>query len=570
MEKVKISDWIVNFLVKKNITDVFGYPGGMAVHFMDSLSKNTLINSHVTYNEQGAAFAACSYAQIKNNVGVCFSSSGPGFTNLITGITNAYFDSVPILILTFNVNTYESARYMPIKQKGFQEMDVLSIAKKITKKAYYIEDCDEIPKIFEQAYEIALTGRRGPVLIDIPMNISREFIENSKYSKALEFHNLNINYHEIFLQKFNELIKQSKQPCFIFGNGLMNINRKLLNSVIDKYKIPVVTSMVAVDLIQTNNPFSYGFLGAYGHRETNFIVAKSDLIISIGSRLDVRQISTNSSNFAPQANLLRIDIDDDELTNKVKNNEIQINIDAIKAIELLLENNIDIPVFNEWINKCNEIKYRLDGHDDQLGNKYIKELSRHLEADSIITTDVGQNQVWVAQSFEIQSNQRLLFSGNFGSMGYSLPASIGAYYASLKPIYSFNGDGGIQMNIQELQFIGREKLPIKIFILNNNSLGMIRHFQEMYMEENYTLTTKEGGYTNPDFELIAKAYNLDYSKIENLEQIMTLDLKNQKPEIIEIILPDKTYVFPKLAMQKPNQDQEPLLNRELYDYLMSL
>lgn len=563
---IKVSDWMVNYLINIGVSDVFGYPGGMAVHFMDSLSKNNKIQSHITYNEQGAAFAACGYAQVRNNVGVAFSSSGPGFTNMITGITNAFFDSIPLIVITFNVNTYESSRNLKVMQKGFQEMDVVSVAKHITKKSFYVESKESIVAILKEAYTIAMEGRRGPVLIDVPMDISREYIEDiCDYPIVIDKDNSVSNIDELL-----DLINNSKRPCLILGNGIKNINKDKVRQMINILKIPVVTSMPSVDLIESNNPFNYGFLGAYGNRTSNFVVAKSDLIISIGSRLDVRQISTNPLNFAPSAKLIRFDIDENELSNKIKKDEVQFKVNSQYVVDYIINQQKNIKDFNSWNYVCMMIKKKLAGYDNEPGNQFIYNISKKIKDDVIITADVGQNQVWIAQSFFVKSDQKILFSGNFGSMGYSLPASIGAYYASKTNVYCFNGDGGIQMNIQELQFINRERLPIKIFILNNHSLGMIRNFQEMYMEANYTLTTNAGGYTVPNFKQLAKAYNLKYCKLTDLKQIDDLNLDSNEPEIIEIILPDKTYVFPKLAMKKPNQDQEPLLDRNLYDYLMEL
>lgn len=564
MDKIKVSDWIVKYLVHLGVTDVFGYPGGMAVHFMDSLSKNKNIYSHITYNEQGAGFAANGYAQVKNDIGVAFSSSGPGFTNLVTPITNAYFDSIPVLFITFNVNSYESAIDMKVKQKGFQEMDVVSVAKNITKKAFYIKNESEIKDVFQKAVEIANDGRKGPVLIDIPMNISREYISDN-FTNKLEIVDLPLKI-DIDIEK---MISTASRPCFIFGIGLEKVLKKKLIKLIAKFKIPVVTSMISVDLLEKENQYNYGFLGAYGCRTSNFIVAKSDLIISLGSRLDVRQISTNSVNFAPNAKLIRFDIDSDELTYKVKDTEIQIKADVVDAVEYLLKIKNDKD-YSEWIRVCNDIKNELITCDYEIGNAFVCALSNYIDDDVTITTDVGQNQVWVAQSFKNKKNQRILFSGNFASMGYSLPAAIGAYYANRKPVYCFTGDGGLQMNIQELQFLNRERIPITVILMNNSSLGMIRHFQEMYMDENYTLTTKEGGYSNPNFKLLANAYGLEYKLISSINEINENIFSKCCPSLIEVALPKKTYVFPKLAMKKPNHDQEPLLDRAIFKKIMRM
>lgn len=561
---MKASDYIAQFLSAKGVSDVFGYPGGMAVHFMDSLSKRDDVHLHTTYHEQGAAFAACGFAQVSGKIGVCYSSSGPGFTNLITGIANAYFDSIPLIALTFNVNTYESAQELPIKQKGFQEMDVIAVSKSFTKYSAYIEDVDSLPYELEKAYQIAMDGRKGPVHLDIPMDVSRLTLEPSNVA-----YNIEKKYHKDYLPKVKLLLEQASRPCLIIGAGIKGVKRQKITALVKHMHIPVVTSMIASDVLPSESPYYYGFLGAYGNRSANFIVTKADLVISLGSRLDVRQVSTNKANFAPNAKLIRVDIDKAELEYKIKEDEYVIYDEIEHVIDQLMTLKIQNTV-EPWLCVCDEISRNLAMMDRAYANEAMLTLSKRIADDVVITADVGQNQVWVAQSFAVKAQQQVLFSGNFGSMGYSLPAAIGAYYGSRKPIVSINGDGGIQMNIQELQFIAREHLPVKVVIFNNQALGMIRHFQEMYMEENYTQTTSTSGYLAPDFKKIADGYGLPFRRFSDLDSLSHADFLFNEPEIIEIDLPQLTHVYPKLAMGRPNQDQEPLLDRELYDYLMSL
>jgi acetolactate synthase-1/2/3 large subunit len=288
--------------------------------------------------------------------------------------------------------------------------------------------------------------------------------------------------------------------------------------------------------------------------------------------MDLRQTGANTEHFAVNAKLLRIDIDEREFSHKVKKDEIDFFINVKDLIPALnskpLINSI---CFSQWLCVCDEIKAKLSGIDEQEANKTIRTLSAWITPKAVITTDVGQNQVWVAQSF-ITKGQRILFSSSHGTMGYSLPAAIGAYFASNKTAIAFCGDGGLQMNIQELQFLARENIPVKIILLNNNALGMIRHFQEMYFECNYMHTTRALGYTTPDFGAVAKAYGIPYVKSNGLSEIDSIRpyLEQTGPAFIEIFLPEDTYVFPKLAMGKQNHDQEPELDRNLFDYLLSL
>jgi len=328
--------------------------------------------------------------------------------------------------------------------------------------------------------------------------------------------------------------------------------------------------MPAIDAMP-NSPLYYGFIGAYGQRHANFILAKSDLIITLGTRLDLRQTGANTKNFAVNAHLFRIDVDETEFSHKVKENEEGYVIDLKDLMPVLATDNTPFN-FCPWIDVCTEIKERLQYKDEQNANMIIRTISEWIPKNAVVTTDVGQNQVWVAQSF-IPRGQRILFSSGHGAMGYSLPAAIGAYYGSCgKTVICFTGDGGLQMNIQELQFIVREKLPIKIILLNNHSLGMIRHFQEMYFESNYTQTKAETGYTNPNFINLAKAYGISHCKVESLEQLDEIKsyLNSETSAFIEISLEEDTYVFPKLAMGKLNQDQDPELERCEFDYISHL
>lgn len=569
---MKLSDYIVSFLEEKKITDVFGYPGGMVTHLMDSLDKSKKIAAHVTYNEQGAAFCACGYGQANNLPGVAYATSGPGATNLITGIANAFFDSIPCIFITGQVNTYESKGDLPVRQKGFQETDVIEMVKSVTKYSVQIIDANDIRYELEKSFAISMDGRRGPVLLDIPMNIMRADINPSKLRgyTAVE---PEFNYEKIKKLLLSQ-INDAKRPLIIAGAGIKSSNMvSEFRAVSDNLGLPVVSSMISGDLIPNSN-YYFGFIGAYGHRAANFATAKCDLIISIGSRLDSRQTGANKDLFAPNAKLIRIDIDSDETANSIKPDEIDIKCNLT---DLLLKMSKDRDfvfnrIFSDWLEVCKKMRTALSNMDNEVVNKIVSRISEYVPDYSIITTDVGQNQVWVSQSFKVKPNQKLFFSGGHGAMGYSLPAAIGVSYSTDKTVVSFNGDGGFQMNIQELQCIARDNLNVKIVLLNNNSLGMIRHFQEMYFDSNFTQTTKNKGYTTPDFCKIGAAYGLKTCKI-NVEEDMTIlseVFSDNSPYLIEVTCPDNTYVFPKLAINTPINDQEPLINRDLFNSLMEL
>lgn len=576
---MKVSDFIVNFLINKGITDVFGYPGGMVTHLMDSFEKyKNNINVHVNYHEQASAFSACGYAQCSHKPGVAFATSGPGATNLITGICNSYFDSIPCIFITGQVNTYESKGNLLVRQKGFQETNIVSMIKNVTKGAVYIKSSEDFPKLFYELYCLAISGRPGPVLIDIPLNIQRENIEDdvAQFYIKKEVKSIDNTIDNFQVDDVVDILKESNRPCMIVGAGIrqsgqINEFRKFVGNL----KIPILTSMIAIDVLEKDNPYNYGFIGSYGSRVANFITSKSDLIISIGSRLDCRQTGSNLSIFALNAQIIRIDIDKNEMTNKIKENEIQYNIDLKDFF-----NYMNTASFNEcydkflkWNNICVEIGKKLNYIDNLFPNTIINKLSDFFPDECVITTDVGQNQVWVAQSINNKSKHRVLFSGGHGAMGYSLPAAIGAYYACKLPVICIVGDGGLQMNIQELEFIRRENIPIKIMLINNYSLGMIRHFQEMYFDSVFSQTVENKGYSTPDFSRLVKAYDIDYLSIEGLCDIKS-DIRkilfNSRPTFIEVKIKQKTYVFPKLAINKPIEDQEPLIDRELFNIIKNL
>ena len=571
---MKVSDYIVEYLIKKGITDVFGYPGGMVTHLMESFSKySDQISAHVTYHEQGAAFAACGYAQVSGKPGVAYATSGPGATNLITGICDAFFDSIPTVFITGQVNTFESRGQYAVRQRGFQETDIVSMVEPVTKYAKYVESPDKIKYYLDSAFASATSGRMGPVLLDIPMNVFRAEVDPDTLQGAeLQEKNTSKETFNRAVLTLTTALNRAKRPCCLIGNGVkITKAQDFIKEFCHKFHIPMITSMIAFDVVNDDSQ-NYGFIGAYGDRTANFVVAKSDLVITIGTRLDVRQVGAKRENFAPDSQIVRFDVDEGELEYRVHENEFSIQATMQETCQVLkhIENDSSYD-FSTWIQTCDEIKRELSGVDKKKTGALVSKISENFPENAMITTDVGQNQVWVAQSVELKKGQQVLFSGGHGAMGYSLPAAIGAYYASRKPVVCVTGDGGLQMNIQELQFIAREKIPVKIVVLNNDALGMIRHFQEMYFNGNYYQTKPSGGYNAPDFRKVAEAYGVravcyDMSSLPNVVQ----GFDDNLPFLVQVMINEDTYVFPKLEFGKPNQDQEPLMNRELYNHLMQL
>jgi len=560
---IKGSDFIIEFLISRGVKHIFGYPGGMVTHILDSLTKQkNQIEYHICCDERAAAFAACGYAQAGAEIGAAFATSGPGATNLITGISNAYFDSIPVMFITGQVNTFERCNEHDVRQKGFQETDIVSMVKEVTKYCAFVNNVNDLPAELEKAYDAAVSDRKGPVLLDIPMDVQRNYLKRVRLAPVnKEIQKTNYDYSVIL-----EWLKVSKRPCIVVGAGVKQERFvKEMRAFLQKINIPTVSSMIAVDVCNGLENY-YGFIGAYGARTANFIVAKADLVISFGSRLDIRQVGAKRDQFAPNAKIIRIDVDYKELEYKIRD-DLCICSDLRDVVGLLSSNYVGDSIDKQWMEICNKIRSLLRGLDANPENELIQKISENIPDDITITTDVGQNQVWVAQSFIFKPKQRLLTSGGFGSMGYSLPAAIGAFYHTGKPVLCFCGDGGLQMCVSELHTISVNKLPITVVVLNNNALGMIRHFQEMFFNKCYSGTTADSGFKSMDFVKVADSMGVR-SKV--LPDSGVLEMSSDGPSLIEIVIDSDTYVVPKLEYGKPNQDQSPCVDRDLYNYISLL
>ena len=569
---MKVSDYIIEFLVSKNVTDIFGYPGGVICHIIDSVTKyKNKITAHALYHEQACAFAVCSYAQATHNLGAAFATSGPGATNLITGIANAYYDSIPVMFLTGNVDTYISKGEMKIRQKGFQETDFVSLVQSITKYCVSVKSPEDIRYCLEKAYFFATNGRPGPVVLDLPADIQRTNvdIEALKFflPEKVEFQN-----YESAINELTRLLNSAQRPCFLVGAAIKQTgNTELLRRISETLHIPVVTSMPTADILPWDHELMGGFIGTNGHRCANFIISKSDLVIVIGSRLDLKQVGNKRENFASNARIFRIDVDSSELDYKIRTDDIVVHADISLFLNDFGKHLADIKSDTKsWINVCKQIKTKLKDIDQDAYHYFIEKFSRNVPEGVNITVDTGQSSVWAVQSFLFKNNQTLFISSGLGSMGYSLPAAIGAYYANKLPIVCFNGGAGIQMNIQELAYIGKEQIPIIIVIVNNASLGMIRHFQEKNFNKNYYLTTADSGYMVPDFEKLAYAYNLKYKKISPNDKFENKDIYFSEPYIIDVQFDSATYLFPNFAANRPLEDMDPYIDRDLYKELVEL
>ena len=594
---MKLSDYVVAFLQKKGIRHFFGYQGTMIAHLVDSIERNPDTENHSSYNEQGAAFAACGYAQAKEECACAYATSGPGAVNLLSGVADAYYDSLPVIFLTGQLNTYEYSGIKGLRQQGFQETDIVAMAKPITKYAVQIRDAEDIVTELNKAYHIATTGRRGPVLIDLPMNIQRGEVENPVYDMEFEEDVCGVEVEEAvetasahILHGTDEAVRaicdeleQAKRPVIMLGHGVDSaVSQQKLIRFARSRQIPIITSVLAKSVLAYDDPQNFGCIGgAYGHRYANMIAnAKSDLLLCFGISLCTRQIGTKVNEFAKGAKIIRVDLDPYNLQRNIHENgenEIKILAETGTLIQALDK----VPCreqegISDWMVVCSEIRENLQAVDEALPERYpnrmIGELSDMLKDTGAIAVDVGQHMVWSYQSFKNREGQKLLFSGGHGAMGYALPAAIGAYYATGKPTACICGDGAFQMNIQELEWVKRENLPVKIMVMNNEALGMIRHLQRDYFDCLFAGTTDGCGFASCDFSKVAAAYGIPSCRMhcEDVKEEAPQFMEGQGPKLLEVMLEHGTFAYPKTCLGEPIHNQQPYAPKSVYDHLMAL
>lgn len=567
---MKVTTYIARFLKSRGIDTIFELQGGMITRIIDEIQKQGGITIVSVHHEQAGAFAADAYARVKNKPGVALATSGPGATNLITGIGNCYFDSVPAIFITGQVNINEQKGSRPIRQLGFQETDIVSIVKPITKAAYAVTKAEDIPSILDEAYNISIEGRPGPVLIDIPMNIQNSECKDfeEKEEKLIE-DDISSEEIENFIDKFKSELKRAQKPLLLLGRGVRVADMvPEVRQFVSKLNIPTVMSLNGIDLIPYNHPNRVGFIGSYGNRWANYALGTCDLLLVLGSRLDLRQTGADIPTFSKGKRVFHVDIEKGELNNRIPA-YASLHSDLKSFIQVIKHKEIEPFLKNEWIK---EIKEQKDKRDDTMElnsinginpNKFIHLLSQNSKQANAYTIDVGNNQMWAAQSIELSEEQIFLTSGGMGAMGYSLPAAVGACFAlGKKPVVSISGDGGFQINIQELQTIKRNELPIKIIILNNHCLGMIRQFQDSYFDSQYTSTV--WGYSAPDFVAVANAYGIKALRIEKENQLNIAFTKMWKdpnePFLLDVSLDVHTNVYPKMLFGSPLTEMDPLID----------
>ncbi len=554
------SQMFVEALKLEGIDTLFCYPGGAVLNITDALYSSDIRQVCVRH-EQAAVHAADGYARTSGRVGVCLVTSGPGATNTVTGIATAYMDSVPLVIFSGQVNTNL------IGNDAFQEADIVGITRPCTKHNYLVRDVNEMPRIIKEAFFIARSGRPGPVLIDIPKDVSAATAE-FKYPEKVTVRGYQPNYagHAGQIMKAMRLIAASRRPVFYTGGGIITSNAsKELLSVAEKLSIPVTSTLMGLGGFPGNHLQFLGMLGMHGTYAANMAITNSDVIIAIGARFDDRATG-KADEFAPRAQIIHVDIDPTSISKNIRV-DIPIVGDARNVLKKMLqiaeeEKDIFASYFarlREWLDEVNEWKTNFPlgyNRNGTLKPQYVIERIYELaKGKAIIATEVGQNQMWTAQFYKFLRPRQIVTSGGLGTMGYGFPASIGAQVAYPDTlVVDIAGDGSIQMNIQELATAVQYELPVKVVILNNGCLGMVRQWQELFYEKRYSMSRLD---CMPNFVKLAEAYGAVGYEVEHeneVDKILKRAFANGKPTLIDVHVNPEEGVYPIVPAGAPLRD----------------
>jgi len=565
---VKASDYLAHYLDSRGVTCVFELVGGMITHLLDSLYTQGRIRIVSMHHEQGAAFAAEGYARMSGVPGVAMATSGPGATNLVTAIGSCYFDSTPAVFITGQVNRNEMRGNRPIRQMGFQETDIAAVVGPLTKAALRVGSMEELPGLLQEAFDLALGGRPGPVLIDIPMDVQRAELKPPEPPLAVA-----PAPHPVepaFLEELLSALARAERPLVLAGGGVRSGRAGPgVQALVERLGIPVVHSLMAVDILPYDHPLRVGMIGSYGNRWANLAIGRSDLLLVLGSRLDIRQTGALTKAFKGEREVFHVDCDPAELNNRLTGcRTLQADLSVFVAAMCAALEPSTLSDRSAWVEQVSRL--RMQWPDTrELGdveginpNLLMHQISAASGAAAAYVADVGQHQMWAAQSLQLAEGQRFLTSGGMGSMGFGLPAAIGACCAVPgRPVVLVAGDGGFQTNIQELQTVFRNGLPLKMVILNNRSHGMVRQFQQSYFDSRFQSTM--WGYSAPDFAAVASAYGIPAFSVERPEGVERALARLWEdpgaPGLLEVAISPEANVYPKIAFGHPITEMEPFV-----------
>ena len=566
---MKAADYIALYLERRRVTHVFELVGGMITFLLDSLQQRTAIQIVSMHHEQGAGFAAEGYGRMSGVPGVAMATSGPGATNLLTAIGSCYFDSTPAVFITGQVNRHEQKGERAVRQLGFQETDIVAMARPVTKAAWLVNQPEDLPRLLEEAFALATSGRPGPVLVDVPMDVQRaEITDLSRLEGPLPTTAPGVANPEVakFWDQVLTDLSRAERPLILAGGGIRSGRATdAFRALTRKLGVPVVHSLMAVDVLPAGDPLRVGLIGSYGNRWANIALSESDFLLVVGSRLDVRQTGSDTKDFKGKRTICHVDCEPGELNNRVKDCRPLVS-ELNPFLEHALSRPGPVPARPEWLAALAALKAKWPDTDELRDvpginpNQFMHQLAAAAAGAAAFVVDVGQHQMWAAQSLDLGPEQRFLTSGGMGAMGFALPTSIGACLAAGgRTTVVVAGDGGFQLNIQELQTIARQKLPVKMIVINNHCHGMVRQFQESYFKGRYQSTV--WGYTAPSFHQVARAYGLPAAPVSAPEDVADALARcfadPQAPYLLEVNIALEANAYPKMAFGRPISEMEP-------------
>ena len=565
---MKIIDYLINKMEENEITDVFGIPGGVVLDFIYAVNESENIDIHLNYNEQMAAYAACGYSQASGKIGVVYTTKGPGFTNVYTPMVEAYGDSLPVLFITAHSQKEHNSS---VRIEEEQEINHVAMATLTTKYAVRVDEPEIAKKAIDEAFCKLSSSRKGPVLLDFHSSVfMRELKDNEPSNVEVVDKSQEDGVIQLCCNTIKHVIGESSRPIILIGDGLRNSpNLFMLEKVALQNNIPVISSRVSEDLLLGSDIY-YGYIGSHGLRYSNFILSKADCIICLANRLGVNKLSETWRPILENASFVRIDIDSNELKRDVVDS-LDFCLDANDVLSCIVEENLNYNNSEEWIDICNEMREKLFDYDMPEGALCLAEIIRSFKECNIIVNDVGNNELWTSRvlPWTGKGDVRFLLSKTLKTVGSALGKAIGAYYSDNKPVMCIIGDEGLQYNIQELQYIYANKLPIVIVVWNNHSLGMLKDNETNRKYSYYLHTTIDSGYSVPNLEKIICAYGIEYVKwSDNKVTECCHDINH--PVVIELIVDEEKNVLPKLPRGNACMDFIPQIESELYEKLSVL
>ncbi|MFT9098685.1 biosynthetic-type acetolactate synthase large subunit [Liquorilactobacillus sp.] len=543
------ADLLLQELVKQKVKVVFGYPGGAVLPLYDAIYRNSFHNILVRH-EQGAIHSAEGFAKSTGEVGVAFVTSGPGATNAITGIADAKSDSVPLVVFTGQVAT------TVLGTNAFQEAKIIEITKPITKASLQVTVAKQLPEAVRRAFKLAVNGRPGPVVVDLPKNVMTESVSDSTNLSEMSENPLKMS--AAVRQKLVEKLQKSKKPILLIGGGILSANAsREVRQFVEKYQIPVVSTLLGLGVVPKNEKLFLGMGGMHGTYAANMALSECDFLLNIGSRFDDR-LATKPAEFAPKAWIAHLDIDPHEL-NKIIKADLAEVADAKDVFQQLLKADFELGPINQWYLQLRSWQKKYPYHyRRQEGvikpQEVVEEVGRLTQSAAIVVTDVGQHQMWAAQYYPFSKPRQLITSGGLGTMGFGLPAAIGAKLANpQKTVVLFVGDGGFQMTLEELAVIKQYDLDLKIILINNHALGMVRQWQDLFYEKRRSQTIFD---KQPNFLGIAQAYGIENLKLNpnNWKEALADAFSQKHCVLIEAPVPQLEEVTPMIAPGAPNHE----------------